>query len=187
MVQCPQSKWRMKRSISWSFMQKTKKDGLNQNWRPHFLTSHISDERLLAVIAKVENYYEKEGLDDLVKRSILTHPVVEGAISADPSLGTSGLKHLKQNSSLLGHLEATGAMDPPFQSKAAIFEPFWGSETELFLFWNISCQFKSFYQYICRDMSKKPSQNAYKARGLTLQNTYYENSVHPLSLQTQCL
>ena len=94
----------------------------------------ISDERLLAVIAKVENYYEKEGLDDLVKRSILTHPVVEGAISADPSLGTSGLKHLRQNSSLLGHLKATGAMDPPFQSKAAIFEPFLGSETETFLF-----------------------------------------------------
>ena len=113
------------------------------------------------MIAKVENYYEKEGLDDLVKRSILTHPVVEGAISADPSLGTSGLKHLKQNSSLLGHLEATGAMDPPFQSKAAIFEPFLGSETEPFLFWNISCQFKSFYQNIFTDISKKPSQNVY--------------------------
>ena len=56
----------------------------------------------MALIAKVDKFYEEKGLSSSMEQSILTHPVVEEAIASDDSLGDSALKHLKQNSSLLG-------------------------------------------------------------------------------------
>jgi len=79
-----------------------------------------TDEELLALIAKVDTFYQDNCLEDCLRESILTHRVVEEAISSDQSLGASALKHLKQNSSLLGHLESTGAFEPPLKTKTFI-------------------------------------------------------------------
>ena len=56
----------------------------------------------MALIAKVDKFYDENGLSS-VEPTIFTHHVIEDAIASDESLGDSALKHLKQNSSLLGN------------------------------------------------------------------------------------
>lgn len=62
----------------------------------------VSDEKLMAVIGTIERVYET--IKEHFTERILTHPVVEEEMQDHPSFGPSVRKHLKQNSSLLGHL-----------------------------------------------------------------------------------
>lgn len=87
--------------------------GANLNMRPPapvrrqevpFTLASFGDARLSELISKVDEVYLSRALDEAVKEEHLKHPVVEEAIRGDPSLGPSALKHLVQNSSLLGHL-----------------------------------------------------------------------------------
>ena len=68
----------------------------------------LGDFELQATIERIQAFYEEQQIDRLIKKCVLNHQVVEEAIQADQSLGCSALKHLTQNSSLLGHLERSG-------------------------------------------------------------------------------
>ena len=66
-----------------------------------------SDETLLSVIAKVEEAFSKI---PQVEERILDNMAVVKEIENNPSYGPSVLKHLKQNSSLIGNLEKAGLL-----------------------------------------------------------------------------
>lgn len=63
----------------------------------------VTDEKLMSVIDTIDRVFAT--LEKKFTVSILSHPVVEDHMK-DPSFGPSVLKHLKQNSSILGLLES---------------------------------------------------------------------------------
>lgn len=75
---------------------------------PRTLLSSLSDEELLSFIARVEIAH-KEHIGN-IEESILSHPTLEKEI-ATPVNGPSVVRHLSQNSSILGHLEWTGLLN----------------------------------------------------------------------------
>ena len=72
---------------------------------PKVSINTISDEKLLEVIGKVNRVYESEKVADHFEELILDHPVLIEEMKNSPHFGPGVLKHLKQNSSLLGHLQ----------------------------------------------------------------------------------
>lgn len=69
----------------------------------------VSDERLLSLIKKVNAVHERLLKTDPVLEAVLSHPVLEEE-AKEPYLGLPALKHLKQNSSLIAHLEKEGML-----------------------------------------------------------------------------
>jgi tRNA:m4X modification enzyme len=67
-----------------------------------------SDDQLMDVISKVNAIYVKE-VEKCISSEILNHPLIDEEINL-PHVGPAASKHLVQNSSLLAHLNANGAL-----------------------------------------------------------------------------
>ncbi|XP_042218011.1 tRNA:m(4)X modification enzyme TRM13 homolog [Homarus americanus] len=78
---------------------------------PKISLSSLSDQELLSFIAKVEAAH-MEHIDN-IEESILSHHTLEKEIEA-PGCGPSIMRHLSQNSSILGHLELAGLLNTSF-------------------------------------------------------------------------
>ncbi|CAB3368246.1 Hypothetical predicted protein [Cloeon dipterum] len=70
---------------------------------PRVHLNDVSDEALLDLISRVEKIYEE--INVKIKEQILEHPTLAEEIRR-PDLGAPALKHLKQNSSLIGIMES---------------------------------------------------------------------------------
>eukprot|EP00095_Tigriopus_kingsejongensis_P007790 maker-scaffold370_size193435-snap-gene-0.31 protein:Tk07790 transcript:maker-scaffold370_size193435-snap-gene-0.31-mRNA-1 annotation:"trna:m x modification enzyme trm13 homolog" len=74
------------------------------------LTIHqVGDEPLMGLIERVEHLYATQ-VEHAVQRLILDHPVLQAELGR-PFYGPAVLKHLKQNASLLGHLQANRLLE----------------------------------------------------------------------------
>ena len=67
--------------------------------------SSVSDDHLMEIIRKIEQFYNDQGFDEKIKTDVLNHSLVEEYIQENPYFGTPALKHLQQNSSLLANLQ----------------------------------------------------------------------------------
>ncbi|XP_027217190.2 tRNA:m(4)X modification enzyme TRM13 homolog isoform X3 [Penaeus vannamei] len=70
--------------------------------------SNLSDQELLAFIAKVEKIHQDHV--GTIEESVLSHSALDEEMKT-PGYGLSVIRHLGQNSSLLGHLEQCGLLD----------------------------------------------------------------------------
>nr|XP_045603339.1 tRNA:m(4)X modification enzyme TRM13 homolog [Procambarus clarkii]XP_045603340.1 tRNA:m(4)X modification enzyme TRM13 homolog [Procambarus clarkii]XP_045603341.1 tRNA:m(4)X modification enzyme TRM13 homolog [Procambarus clarkii] len=75
---------------------------------PRIPLSSLTDPELLSLIAKVEAVH-KENVGN-IKESVLSHASLEKEITT-PGYGPSVVRHLSQNSSILGHLESVGLLN----------------------------------------------------------------------------
>ena len=66
----------------------------------------VDDNQLINVIKRIEDIYENQCIKDNIQTALLEHNEVEQYINQNPAFGPAALKHLKQNSSLLAHLES---------------------------------------------------------------------------------
>lgn len=77
---------------------------LEQEDQTQLLTiGSVSDEQLLRVIEQVDTAYDLVAKDK-IQTLILDHEALEEEMKT-PNFGPAALKHLKQNASLLGHLQ----------------------------------------------------------------------------------
>ena len=72
----------------------------------------VSDDKLLSVIDRVQAVYEREKVAEAFVECHLDHEALKEEMET-PGFGPGVIKHLKQNSSLLGHLDRASLLDKP--------------------------------------------------------------------------